>query len=290
MGSVTLAWDSPVSGSPVASYKIYYGTASQSYSGSVSPGSSTKATLTGLFAGTTYYFVTTALDVQGHESLYSNEINFKIPSTNSPPFVSLTFPATAGAITAPFITNNGAIYQTTTTGLTNGGRAVYNFTIADAGDYTLSALVNGPNATSNSFYVNIDAEPTGAGMLWSFPLTTGFVNKTVSWPGLSAKVFTLSEGVHQLVIRGKDANTQLKSITLVPVLARLEITITAGKHVRLSGTGKPLHTYQVQATQNLISWTVLGNAVTDANGLFVFTDPTLASFASRSYRLRDPLP
>lgn len=64
----------------LAGYKIYYGTASRQYSDLVDV---KKATLvagrvygavTGLAAGTTYYFVATAYDTDGFESDYSKEV------------------------------------------------------------------------------------------------------------------------------------------------------------------------------------------------------------------------
>src|SRR4051812_25290705 len=56
--SVPLAWDpSPSAG--VINYNVRYGTTTLSYTKPVSAGNSTKATITGLTAGTTYFFVAT---------------------------------------------------------------------------------------------------------------------------------------------------------------------------------------------------------------------------------------
>src|SRR5437870_4123458 len=67
--------------------------------------------------------------------------------------------AGAGTITTPFVFAKDCISQPFQTGLTNGGRAAYTLMISNAGDYIIQAVVNAPNGSANSFYVNIDAEP-----------------------------------------------------------------------------------------------------------------------------------
>lgn len=69
-----LAWD-PSESSGVTGYKVYYGTQSGNYSGSVDAGNQTSTTLTGLADGQTYYIATTAYDSAGAESDFSNEVS-----------------------------------------------------------------------------------------------------------------------------------------------------------------------------------------------------------------------
>jgi hypothetical protein len=83
--SGALVWDAPVSntdGSPatdVAGYKIYYGTVSGTYTGSIDAGNTTSIPLATLAASVPvpglYYIAVTAYDTAGNESVYSNEIN-----------------------------------------------------------------------------------------------------------------------------------------------------------------------------------------------------------------------
>ena len=74
--SVTLSWDS--TGDPnVAGYRIYYGTQSHDYTSCIDVGNVTNATVTGLAAGTTYYFAATTYDIYGNESDYSNETTYQ---------------------------------------------------------------------------------------------------------------------------------------------------------------------------------------------------------------------
>ena len=145
--------------------------------------------------------------------------------TNPPPASGLTFEASAGVITAPFSINGATLSQTVGTGLTTGGRAVYAFNIVTPGNYTVSANADAPSGSQNSFFVNIDAEPTDPAMIWHIPTTTGLQSRTVSWQGngtvdssqFAPKIFTLAAGAHQLVIRGREANVKLGTITIAPV-------------------------------------------------------------------------
>lgn len=132
-------------------------------------------------------------------------------------------PATSGVITAPFIITNGYVFQPVETGVSDGGRAVYSFTTIQAlGNYIIEAVVNAPDGGTHSFYMNIDAEPEDPYMIWDVPVTSSFMQQTVSWRGNGTpdnnqfvpQVFILNPGTHQLIIRGRGAHIQLQSITL----------------------------------------------------------------------------
>ena len=91
---IRLAWD-PNNEPDVAGYKIYYGTSSKSYSGSVDVGNVTSHTLSGLTQGQTYYVAVTAYNSSGSESGYSSEVSgvateATLPVSESPPTVSTT--------------------------------------------------------------------------------------------------------------------------------------------------------------------------------------------------------
>jgi hypothetical protein len=72
--SVTLAWNPSIS-TNVVGCKIYYGLASGIYN-SVESVTGTNAIITGLAAGTTYYFAATVVDAYGDESPFSNETSY----------------------------------------------------------------------------------------------------------------------------------------------------------------------------------------------------------------------
>ena len=61
----------------VKSYRVYYGTAPNSYiqakGSGVSTGSATTLSISGLQSGYAYYFASTAVNAAGQESAYSNE-------------------------------------------------------------------------------------------------------------------------------------------------------------------------------------------------------------------------
>jgi YD repeat-containing protein len=142
------------------------------------------------------------------------------------PESQIYIPAASGTITAPFILTNGYIYQPIqTTTVSDAGSVTYNFNIDQAGSYVIQTTVNASGGGANSFFVNIDAEPQSPTMIWDiFPFTSGFEQRTVSWRGTGfdtnneyiPKVFNLTASPHQLIIRGREANTELQDITIVP--------------------------------------------------------------------------
>jgi len=144
-----------------------------------------------------------------------------------PPAGTLTFQAGAGTVTAPFFVDSGSILQTVDTDVATGGKAIYQFTLTNSGDYVLRAVVDAPDTAANSFYVNIDGQPQDPQMIWDVSTTSGFEQRIVSWRGNGTfdanqfvpKVFGLTTGVHQLVIVGREPNTQLQSISIVRMLS-----------------------------------------------------------------------
>ncbi len=136
---------------------------------------------------------------------------------------AFSFQASAGILTAPFIVTNGYVCQLVDTVAPDGGRAVYNFTTTTAGVYVVTAVVNAPDGSHNSFYVTIDgAAPNEPYNLWDIPYTSGFQSETVAWRAngtwdadeFAPKAFTLAAGAHSLLIVGRESNTQLQSIQI----------------------------------------------------------------------------
>ena len=78
--SVALAWDRSAS-AEVAGYRVYYGAASGIYTNSVMVGNVSTNTVSGLAPGTAYFFVVTAYDAAGLESLFSNETTYTVPTS-----------------------------------------------------------------------------------------------------------------------------------------------------------------------------------------------------------------
>jgi hypothetical protein len=70
----SLSWD-PDSSTNLAGYKVYMGTASGAYGTSFNVGNVTSYSVSNLPLGTTYFFVVTAYNTSGVESLPSNEVS-----------------------------------------------------------------------------------------------------------------------------------------------------------------------------------------------------------------------
>src|SRR5204863_230150 len=166
-------------------------------------------------------------------------------ATLPPLMPALSFEAEAGQISPPFAVSAGTVSQSTyTTNPSVGGAARYRFNIPQSGEYTVRAAVSAPNTSSDSFFINIDAEPTDPVMIWDIiPSTVGVQERTVSWrgsgtfdmPEFTPKRFFLISGEHMLMIRGREANTLIDRITIeaapdqAPLMAALSFEAEAGQ-------------------------------------------------------------
>ncbi len=134
----------------------------------------------------------------------------------------VTLPADSGLITAPFVCAQGSVHQPVRTDLARGGRAAYTFTITNGGEYAVALFVKAPAGRSNSFYVNLDAEPVDPAMIWDVPTSETFTNSFVTWrgngtpdrPQFSAKFFALAPGPHRIIVRGRAAQTEFTRLSL----------------------------------------------------------------------------
>jgi Right handed beta helix region len=149
--------------------------------------------------------------------------------TGPPLMPTLSFEAEAGQIVSPFVISGGTVSQLSDTADPSlGGAARYRFNITQAGDYIIRAAVNAPSINSDSFFINIDAEPIDPTMIWDIGITTGMQERVVSWrgngtfdaPQFNPKVFSFSAGEHTLTMRGREANTLIDRITIEAVSPR----------------------------------------------------------------------
>jgi len=176
-GSVTLSWY-PSPSTNVTGYKVYFGLASRTYTTSIDVGNVTNATVTGLLAGTTYYFAVTAYDSAGLESDFSAEVSYTVPAL-PPAAVTLTAPANGANYLAPasislaasVTTNSHTINQVqfyngaTLLGTVTTAPYTFAWNNVSAGTYSLSAQVgydSGSNAVSASVSVTITNLPPPA--------------------------------------------------------------------------------------------------------------------------------
>ena len=214
-GTVTLAWDASTS-TNVASYKIYYGGVTGTYTNSVSTGTSLSATVSNLLEGRTYYFAATATDTDGLESDYSSEVSTVVPIklTNQPPTLNSLANRTI---------NEGAAQQTV----------------------SLAGISSG--ATNESQTLTITAASSNTGLIptptvtYTSPNTTGSLTFTpVAYAsGLATITVTINDGGASNNITTRTFTVTVNPINDAPTLGTLaNLTLSedaAMQYVSLSG-------------------------------------------------------
>ena len=162
--------------------------------------------------------------------------------TPLPPLMpALTWEVEAMQIVSPFISGGGLVSQSSeTTDPTLGGSAQARFTIPTDGGYHIKMRVDAANASSDSIFIDVDAEPTSPTAIWDvLPLTTGVQERTVGWrgnggpstPETPIKSWNLTAGVHTLYIRGREASMELDYITVeadIPIPPPFKVQILGG--------------------------------------------------------------
>ncbi len=98
--AITLAW-LPNTEPDLAGYTVYYGRSSGIYEHVFDAGANTQVTISGLKAGTRYYFVVTAYDTYGNESRPSKEVSWVAGSKVAVPEALAIF----GNHPNPFVTD-----------------------------------------------------------------------------------------------------------------------------------------------------------------------------------------
>jgi hypothetical protein len=73
--SVTLAWDASVGTNAITNYIVYWGVSSRTYTNQVAASTNLSVTVSNLATGAMYYFAATAVDSNGLESAYSDEVS-----------------------------------------------------------------------------------------------------------------------------------------------------------------------------------------------------------------------
>jgi len=76
------------------------------------------------------------------------------------------------------------------------------------------------------------------------------------------------------------------SYTVPTPASGLQLGVNASKQFVLTMTGPVGHTFDIQATKDFKTWTIIGTVTVGANGSFTFTDTNAASFSKRFYRTR----
>jgi hypothetical protein len=255
--SVTLAWN-PSADTNVTGYFVYGGVASQNYTNKVDAGNGTNATISGLVEGTTYFFAVTAYNILGLESIPSNEASYSVPSAvgNQPP--------TLNPLGSLAINENAGLQTVNLSGITSGATNEAQ-TLSVTASSSNPGLIPAPAVTYTS--------PNATGTLRFTPVANGNGSATIT-------VTVNDGGVSNNIV------TQTFTVTVnnTAQAPRVQIRVAANKQVVLTVTGQVGSTYNIQASPDLTTWTVIGTVVVPAGGSLDFTDTNAASFPKRSYR------
>ena len=122
LAAQTLAWNANTE-SNIAGYRIQYGTVSGSPSTTIDAGNVTSRTMTGLTAGTTYYFRVIAYNTSGQTSAPSAQVSYTVPAGPSVPTITSVSPSSGPATGGTQITINGTNFATSGTIRVGGTQA-----------------------------------------------------------------------------------------------------------------------------------------------------------------------
>ncbi len=89
-----------------------------------------------------------------------------------------------------------------------------------------------------------------------------------------------------MTFTGGGGTNTVVSGSATTTLPAVQLQVTPVKQFILTVTGTIGHTYNIQASQDLITWTVIGSVTMGASGSLNFTDTNAASFSKRFYRIQ----
>jgi len=234
---ITLAWDPNVEQN-LSGYKVYSGTASRSYSGSVDVGNWTSCVMSGLEPGRTYYFAAKAYNATGSESDYSSEVVYSAPAACSFSLspASQTYSSSGGAgsvsvsagSTCSWTAVSGASWLTVTAGSSGAGPGTVSFAVAtNAGSTSRTAnLIIGGQAFTvtqsgsvGSFTISASAgsggtiSPSGASSVSSGGSKTYTITPKYGYRISSVQVDGVGVGaISTYAFNGVTANHSIKAL------------------------------------------------------------------------------
>ena len=122
LAAQTLTWNANTE-SNLAGYIVQYGTQSGNPSTSINVGNVTSRTMTGLTAGTTYYFRVVAYNTTGQQSTPSTQVSYTVPGGSTAPTITSVSPTSGPATGGTLITITGTSFATGATVRVGGALA-----------------------------------------------------------------------------------------------------------------------------------------------------------------------
>lgn len=198
-GVVSLEWGA-VNDTRIDHYEVRYGRTSGTYDATLTT-AATSATVSGLNAGTTYYFATRACDQAGTVcSSDSNEVTATIPATYTAPTAAFSADVVSGAapLTVTFSDQSSGSVTSWNWNFGDGGSATSStasHTFTTAGTYSVSLTVSGPAGKSTetkSAFIKVE-EPSSGGPGApgayirdpAFPIEIGTLDVDYQWQWVS---------------------------------------------------------------------------------------------------------
>jgi Bacterial Ig domain/Fibronectin type III domain len=247
LSSASLAWD-PSPDPSVTAYQLKYGTASGAYSQTIDVGNTTTATVSNLSPGQTYYFVVTAFNGSGMESMPSNEITFTL-AINQSPSVTITSPVDGSSMVAP------ATVSITANATDSDG------TVSRVEFYSGASKLG--ESTGSPYSQTVDVSNAGTYVFTA----RAFDNEGAS---TDSAAVTITLTVPPVV----------KESTITTV----NYQQTGGVQLTIAGT--PGQSQSVYVSNDLQTWALLSNIV-NLTGTQTVNDAAAASLNQRFYRVTD---
>jgi hypothetical protein len=166
------------------------------------------------------------------------------------------------AITNLTINENAGLQTVNLSGITSGASN-------EVQTLTVIAISSNTNLIRNPT-VNYTSPNTNSTLRFA-PVTNNYGTATIT--------VTVNDG-------GASNNLTAQSFVVSVGLATEQIRLATGGQFILTVTGPVGHMYDILATQDFKTWTVIGTVTVGAGGSLNFTDTNAASFPRRYYRTR----
>ena len=154
-----------------------------------------------------------------------------------------------------------------------------------------------PSPASATLAWDSSTSPGVVGYRVYYGLTSGnYTSSVVAGNATTNTVSGLVNGVaYFFAVKAYDTNglestTFSNEISFVPGLPSLQIRVASNQQAVLTVSGLVGHTFDIQATPDFTTWTVIGNVTLGAGGSLDFTDTNAPNFPKRFYRAHDTQP